>query len=348
MRQTIEPNEGMATQTSGFPDAKTRSESDAGGGSIDDVMTFDLDHSGRSRTSPPNDCWVLTSREPPFKIKCASESWTQLWGFSCEDAIGTPVSILNGPGSNAAAAAGLMQRFKAHGSIATARCTNATKGGRLHTHSLTLMDHPSGLLGISTDILHDAPSSPEIDRHNAELVPAGAPTVSKVLCEVALQVGTGLSTPRESAATPPVAEEPPPAASAEECCVALHAPAGKDELATLLVPGSRQAFEDHQRLSLPGLLLRPPPISRAKRRSCCSDDEAVSSRSAAAEPVDAEKISAELAQELLMVALMVVATPKTLTEMMQKPKAPRGMSPCLEAQLVEAPSLADGPETLLL
>ena len=126
----------------------------------------------------------------------------------------------------------LMQRFTAHGSFVTARCTNATKDGQLHTHSLTLIDHPSGFLGISTDILHDVqhsrPAQCKDVQHNAQVIPAGASTISKdARCSTRfheLQVATGPSMPRESDSPSPVAEESFPAAS-EEVCADLRAAA---------------------------------------------------------------------------------------------------------------------------
>ena len=139
----------------------------------------------------PKECWVVTSRAPPFTIKAASDSWHALWGFSKEETIGAPISILNGEGSNASAGRNLMARLQMDGFSATARCTNTDKSGRLHTHNLLLLTHKAGLLGISTEIeTNDAPSSRETHEANALLVPGvpGDDTMRSILSSSALQV----------------------------------------------------------------------------------------------------------------------------------------------------------------
>ena len=105
---------------------------------------------------PRDECWVLTDDE--HRIQSASAAWCELWGYDEEEVLGRPISIINGPGSNAKAGKNLMARLNAgenRGQWATARCTNTSKSGQLHTHSLTLVKRPAGWLAVSTDIKKD-------------------------------------------------------------------------------------------------------------------------------------------------------------------------------------------------
>ena len=56
-------------------------------------------------------CWVTTAAAPPHNIVSVSESWVALWGYSAEEAVGRPVSLLNAPGHDTAAARKLMAIF---------------------------------------------------------------------------------------------------------------------------------------------------------------------------------------------------------------------------------------------
>lgn len=122
--------------------------------------------------APPDSCWVITSREAPFVIKAASASWHALWKHPKEESIGKAVTLLQADGANAAAAKGLMTRFREDGSVATARCTNPTKHGELRSHDLLLMSHEAGLLGISTSIVStEQPLSAQQQAEDAQIIP---------------------------------------------------------------------------------------------------------------------------------------------------------------------------------
>ena len=130
--------------------------------------------SGKQEPSLPESCWVLTTHKHPFTIIAASDSWHTLWKFPKEESIGGSIDILQGEGTNVAAAKGLMARQKADGVSATARCTNATKCGKLLSHDLLLTAPGCGLLlGISCNIAPTQKLSEEQRAQQAEATPAG-------------------------------------------------------------------------------------------------------------------------------------------------------------------------------
>ena len=106
---------------------------------------------------PRDECWVLTDDD--HRIQSASAAWCELWGYDEAEVVGRPISIINGPGTNAKAGQNLMARVLAGengGGWATARCTNTAKSGQLHTHNLTLVKQPAGgWLAVSSDIKKD-------------------------------------------------------------------------------------------------------------------------------------------------------------------------------------------------
>ena len=108
-------------------------------------------------------CWVTTATAPPHNIVSVSESWVALWGFSAEEAVGRPVSILNAPGHDRAASRKLMAMFSENGR-AIGRVTNRAKGGAWYAHDLLLTasaDDPTVLCGFSSNIVPvDEPPSP--------------------------------------------------------------------------------------------------------------------------------------------------------------------------------------------
>jgi hypothetical protein len=133
--------------------------------SVDDTTVNQL-------APPPDSCWVLTSREAPFAIKAASDSWHALWKFPKKEAIGCPIHILQGKGTNAVAAKGLMARLRADGVSATARCTNPTKCGELRSHDLLILAHGSDLLAISANITPTHVLSAEQQADDAQVIPS--------------------------------------------------------------------------------------------------------------------------------------------------------------------------------
>ena len=152
---------------------------------------------GRVAASVPDSCWVLTSRDRPFEIKMASDSWHALWRFPSDEAVGKPMAILQAEGSNAAASKGLMCRFRADGSAATARCTNVTKDGELRSHDLLLVSHVAGLLGISTNIVTlEQPLSEQQQAQDALIVPlpASKRTIGAILRDVARKLSPLVAT----------------------------------------------------------------------------------------------------------------------------------------------------------
>ena len=108
-------------------------------------------------------CWVTTAAAPPHNIVSVSESWVALWGYSAEEAVGRPVSLLNAPGHDTAAARKLMATFFENGR-AIGRVTNRAKGGAWYAHDLLLTasaDDPTVLCGFSSNIVPvDEPPSP--------------------------------------------------------------------------------------------------------------------------------------------------------------------------------------------
>ena len=108
-------------------------------------------------------CWVTTAAAPPHNIVAVSESWVALWGYSAEEAAGRPVSLLNAPGHDTAAARKLMANFFETGR-AIGRVTNRAKGGGWYAHDLLLTasaDDPNLLCGFSSNIVPvDEPPSP--------------------------------------------------------------------------------------------------------------------------------------------------------------------------------------------
>ena len=95
-------------------------------------------------------CWVLTDSCWPHNIKSASGSWHSLWKYSKEETINRPISILQ-KNANEFASAMLMRRFY-HKEKTGTQCTNSNKFGQLYTHVVSIVEHPIGLLAISTDI----------------------------------------------------------------------------------------------------------------------------------------------------------------------------------------------------
>ena len=102
-----------------------------------------------AEASPPL-CWVLTETEHPFLITAASDIWYATWQLNT-DAVGKPISILNGPTQDKQAGKLLMEQFKARGA-ATQRCANARSDGTVVKHTLSLVRTKDGLLAISTDM----------------------------------------------------------------------------------------------------------------------------------------------------------------------------------------------------
>ena len=132
-------------------------------------------------------CWVLTDSCWPHNIKSASCSWHSLWKYSKEETINRPISMLQ-RNANEFASAMLMRRFYQREKTGT-QCTNANKFGQLYTHVVSIVEHPIGLLAISTDIsLQGSPLKMHkkfADAHRP-LSPVADMTISAVFKEVSI------------------------------------------------------------------------------------------------------------------------------------------------------------------
>lgn len=95
-------------------------------------------------------CWVLTDSCWPHTIKSASESWHSLWKYPREEAIDRAIGMLQNK-ANEVASAMLMRRFY-HKEKTGTLCTNSNKFGQFYTHVVCIVEHPFGLVAISTDI----------------------------------------------------------------------------------------------------------------------------------------------------------------------------------------------------
>jgi len=82
-------------------------------------------------------CVVVTTDQYPFDIVSADDAWYRTWGFDRNEAIGSPISILNGEGFDKAASQELYARFL-QSSKETTRCTNTPKDGRCLSHDAVL------------------------------------------------------------------------------------------------------------------------------------------------------------------------------------------------------------------
>ena len=101
-----------------------------------------------AEASPPL-CWVLTETEHPFLITAASDIWYATWQLNT-DAIGKPISILNGPTRTSRPAS--CSWSSSRRGAATQRCANARSDGTVVKHTLSLVRTKDGLLAISTDM----------------------------------------------------------------------------------------------------------------------------------------------------------------------------------------------------
>jgi len=118
-------------------------------------------------------CTVETSAERPFVIKSASPSWFCTWGFEPSEAVSKPITILNGVGYDADAAASLMEQFNRAGT-ATMRCTNTTKDGRLLSHDAVLTKREDRIICVSSNFEAASPSLSALAQHYADACDADA------------------------------------------------------------------------------------------------------------------------------------------------------------------------------
>lgn len=81
---------------------------------------------------------MLTETEPPFKICAVNSAWTNLCGFTEQEAVGKTADILQGPMTNRNRAASLAANLQTHGRAKTT-LTNQTKDGQAFTHTIHAM-----------------------------------------------------------------------------------------------------------------------------------------------------------------------------------------------------------------
>lgn len=107
------------------------------------VLTVDDDLTSKCHDDV---CWVLTTCRAPFIIRAVSPTWCETWGWHAQEAVGNAsTAILNGPGTDTAAAEVMMRAFfEGTAWHASARLTNRTKGAELLTHDFILLQHPAG------------------------------------------------------------------------------------------------------------------------------------------------------------------------------------------------------------
>jgi hypothetical protein len=140
-----------------------------------------VDEDDNLLSPPPDSCWVLTDSKG--LIVMASDSWHTLWKFPQNETLGRNVNILQGAGTNTVAAKGLMARLNADWLSATARCTNPTKCGELHSHDLLILrvrmtqcgSDQSVFLAISSNIARTQRLSDEQQEKDAQVIPADPP-----------------------------------------------------------------------------------------------------------------------------------------------------------------------------